>query len=145
MFKITVTPLWHVTQWDSRAPSHHTLTAFLNLNDMFRSILSMGMLIRIIISILLRLIFFLIPKIAMFLKSRQTTFYIRQTKIKMEKFRAPNCFEITTSFWTVSCRITESYGTMSYRYFRKNKLSIWIAGVFRFYQISQNYRANKWL
>ena len=27
-----VTPLWHVDQWVSRAPSHHTLPDFLNLN-----------------------------------------------------------------------------------------------------------------
>ena len=27
-----VTPLLHVAQWDSRAPPHHTLPAFLNLN-----------------------------------------------------------------------------------------------------------------
>ena len=27
-----LTPLWHVAQWVSRAPPHHTLPAFLNLN-----------------------------------------------------------------------------------------------------------------
>ena len=27
-----VTPLWHVAQWDSRAPPHHTFPDFLNLN-----------------------------------------------------------------------------------------------------------------
>ena len=27
-----VTPLWHVAQWGSRAPTPHTLPAFLNLD-----------------------------------------------------------------------------------------------------------------
>ena len=30
-----VTVLWHVAQWVSRAPPHHTLPAFLNLNGIF--------------------------------------------------------------------------------------------------------------
>ena len=36
---IGVTWLWHVTQWVSRAPLHHTLAAFLNLNGMKRKFL----------------------------------------------------------------------------------------------------------
>ena len=34
-FLLTVTPLWHVAQWVSRAPPHHTLPAFRNLNGIF--------------------------------------------------------------------------------------------------------------
>ena len=30
--------MWHVAQWVSRAPPHHTLPAFLNLNDSFQEI-----------------------------------------------------------------------------------------------------------
>ena len=30
-----VTPSWHVAQWVSRAPTHHTLPAFLNLNGIY--------------------------------------------------------------------------------------------------------------
>ena len=30
-----VTPLWHVAQWVSRAPPHHTLPAFRNHNGIF--------------------------------------------------------------------------------------------------------------
>ena len=33
-----VTPLWHVAQWVSRAPPHHTLPAFLNLNGSYEKI-----------------------------------------------------------------------------------------------------------
>ena len=29
---VGVTPLWHVAQWVSRAPQHHTIPAFLDLN-----------------------------------------------------------------------------------------------------------------
>ena len=29
---VTIPPLWHVAQWVSRAPPHHTLPAFLNLD-----------------------------------------------------------------------------------------------------------------
>ena len=32
-----VTLLWHVAQWVSRAPPHHTLSAFLNLNGRCKS------------------------------------------------------------------------------------------------------------
>ena len=34
---VAVTQLWHMAQWVSRAPSHHTLPAFLNLNGTFIS------------------------------------------------------------------------------------------------------------
>ena len=33
LVKLGVTLLWHVDKWVSRAPPHHTLPAFLNLND----------------------------------------------------------------------------------------------------------------
>ena len=36
---IGITSLWHATQWVSRAPPHHTLAAFLNLNGMKRKYL----------------------------------------------------------------------------------------------------------
>ena len=35
---LEVTRLWHVAHWVSRAPPHHALPAFLNLNDRFSSI-----------------------------------------------------------------------------------------------------------
>ena len=37
---VTVTRLWHVAQWVSRAPPHHTLPAFLNLNGIYSLIKS---------------------------------------------------------------------------------------------------------
>ena len=37
---VTVTPLWHVAQWVSRAPQHHTLPAFLNLDGKKKPLLN---------------------------------------------------------------------------------------------------------
>ena len=39
---VTVTPLLHVAQWVSRAPPHHTLSAFLNLNSILHLLLKLS-------------------------------------------------------------------------------------------------------
>ena len=39
---VTITPLWHVAQWVSRAPSNHTLPAFQNLNSKIIRFLSIN-------------------------------------------------------------------------------------------------------
>ena len=47
---LTLTQLWHVAQWVSRAPPHHTLPAFLYLNGIKIFIfidLTFGMLLRV--------------------------------------------------------------------------------------------------